>query len=156
MKKGKKTRLRRRKMKEEIRKAVEQYQCTGCVSGSSIECYTKASLGCGCENHCAGTLILGIGHVFLGMPKGFDRKGPVQEQRVIIFESIESRNKQWSDADVFTVNVWKYQNVEGDVFIRGYMPRINRPFLQVILGVPDESAIFAVHLITEEDFENMD
>lgn len=108
--------------------AVEEYQCPGCVCGSDISCYEKSSIGMGCGKHVTGTIMFPIGTIALGMPKGFDRMG----------ESMRSI-EIFKDAGEFAYNnlnipVWKYLDDNGNTLVRGLSPRINKPFLHVILG----------------------
>jgi hypothetical protein len=45
-------------MEENVKKAIEQYQCSGCISGHNIECFgANESGGCGCGKHYAGTMV---------------------------------------------------------------------------------------------------
>ena len=70
-------------MQEIIKSAVETYQCSGCVSGSSIKCFNSCpdfKTNYACDSHVAGTIIMPhIGTVFLGLPKGFNRLGLYKE-----------------------------------------------------------------------------
>ena len=52
--------------------AVQEYQCPGCVNGAYPECRSKDRRGgVGCGGHCPGTMMSGIGTLFLGMEKRF-------------------------------------------------------------------------------------
>lgn len=63
-------------MEPEVKKAVEEFQCPGCTFGHNTECYEKSQWSESCGKHKAGTFISGgIGKVFLGMSKGFNRLG---------------------------------------------------------------------------------
>lgn len=119
-------------MKEEIKKAVEEYQCPGCVCGSDTSCYEKGE-GVECGRHVAGTTIMPqIGRIFLGMPQGFSRLGPCEKTKITIFEKIgEASYKKY---DLFNVPVWKFLDKNGNTLVRGLCPRINWPFLHVFLG----------------------
>ena len=76
--------------------AVIEYQCPGCVGGPFPECY-KSENSIECRNHVPGTLVSGIGKVFLGLPRGFNRLGTQQDVRISIFESLEDAYKKgWS------------------------------------------------------------
>ena len=113
----------------EIKTAVEEYQCSGCVSDSYDICFKKASHGVGCGGHCPGTIMSGIGSLFLGMPKGFMRLGPIKSEHMplFIFED------DWGFFDKFNVPVWKYLDEFGNTLVRGLSPRVNVPFLHVYL-----------------------
>ena len=118
-------------MKEKIKKAIENYQCSGCVEGSNIECFKKSDSGVGCGKHCAGTRMSNAGRIFLGMPKGFCRLGQDKKfpMEINIFEKLEDG---WG-YDKLNVPVWKYLDEHGNTLVRGLSPRINKPFLHVFL-----------------------
>ena len=106
---------------------IEEYQCPGCVCGSDVTCgkYKKSdTLACG--GHCAGTTVSGIGRIFLGMPKGFNRLGPDKDLTIWIYDNIKDFTY-----DKFNIPVWKYKNSNGHIFVRGIMPRLNQAFLQI-------------------------
>lgn len=137
-------------MKEEIKKAVEEYQCPGCVCGSDISCYQKGE-GVECFRHVAGTTLMPqIGRIFLGMPKGFNRLGLCEKFKITIFEEVEDG---WV-FDKFNVPVWQYLDKHGNTLVRGICPRINWPFLHVFLG-DVRSEIDCIE-ITQKDVNEMD
>lgn len=81
-------------MKQNIKEAIEKYQCHGCVSGCDISCFEEDGINesASCGRHTAGTLVMGIGKIFLGMPTGFNRLGhpyenPKANLRIAIFET---------------------------------------------------------------------
>ena len=89
-------------MKTEVKNAIEQYQCSGCVGGSDISCYEKG-YNQECDKHVAGTMVSGIGSILLGMPKGFNRLGPAKHDvKIYIFENCED---SWCD-DKFNIAIW--------------------------------------------------
>lgn len=139
-------------------KEISNYQCSGCMIGSSTEegCYSKKSKeDISCKNHKAGTLTSHQGKIFLGMPKGFNQVGPWPDMTLGFFENKESFLKEWGGYNKLNIPVWKYKNKEGHVFVRGMSPRINMPFLHVFLN--DE--IFTdltCQEITDKDLEGMD
>lgn len=136
-------------MEDKQKIAIEDYQCSGCVSGSDIECFEKGDhLECG--KHSSGTICSGIGHIFLGMPTGFDRSGPFKDMKIKIFDSFE---KGWC-YDKFNIPVWKYKNENNHILVRGILPRINQPFLHIFLE--DCLNKIACLEITKEDIELMD
>jgi len=148
-------------MKENVKDAIEEYQCSGCMSGCDISCFepdtTRETAACG--GHRAGTLISGIGKIFLGMPKGFNRLGVGfggdENLKLDIFEKYEDG---WGEGPTgytkWNIPVWKYKNKEGHTIIRGLSPRNNRPFLQVFLE--DCMDKFNCLEITQEDVDAMD
>lgn len=113
--------------------AVKEYQCPGCVGGPPLECYTEG-FGLGCDKHCAGTAISGLGRIFLGMPKGFNRLGPCDDLKIDIFETFTNAMQRFGNYDLFNMPIWKYLDNHGNTFVRGISPRINNPFLHIILG----------------------
>ena len=119
-------------MNENVKKAVEEYQCSGCVGGSDTSCYVKGNNSVACDKHVAGTRISNIGRIFLGMPSGFNRLGIAEETNIDIFETQEEQNGTWG-YDMFNVPVWKYKDVYNNVLVRGFCPRSNRPFIHIIL-----------------------
>lgn len=134
---------------EKIKTAVERYQCAGCVCGSNTGCYEKNENSEACEKHVAGTIIAGVGIVFLGMPKGFNRLGECEHTRISIF-------KEWEDGryDHLNVPVWKYKDEHGNVIIRSLSPRINKSCIHIFLT--DCLAKIACHEITEKELSEMD
>jgi len=117
------------------KKAVETYQCSGCVNGNDFKCFecTDEVVGIGCTKHCPGTLVMGTGYIFPGMPTGFNRLGPdprQQETRIRL-----SIIKDYDDFiyDEFNIPSWKYKDEHGNILVRGLSPRINCNFLHVRL-----------------------
>jgi len=131
--------------------AVKEYQCSGCVGGPFPDCYkTELQYGVTCRGHVPGTGVSYIGRIFLGMPTGFNRLGRAEHTELQIFESIEEEIR----FDKFNVPVWKHLDKYGNTLVRGYRPRINDPFVVVILGNHlDEIDCLE---ITEADMEKMD
>ena len=113
---------------------IKEYQCPGCLVGEeNYKCF-KISKGksISCDKHIAGTIIFpGIGKIFLGMPKGFNRLGE-QKIKIEIYKTQKNQEIQWG-YDKFNVPIWKHQNKKGHIFIRGYQPRLNKGFLHIIL-----------------------
>ena len=115
-------------MNTKIQKAIEKYQCSGCVAGHGISCFkpNEISGGVGCGKHLAGTLIMGIGSIFLGLPKGFNRLGLSDKMKPIIFNNIkEFIESDWGEYNKFNVPVWKHLDNNGYTLVRGFMPRKN-------------------------------
>ena len=131
-------------------KAIEAYQCAGCVSGSDISCYKKGHDGVECSRHCAGTTISHIGRIFLGLPKGFSRLGSQEDLKIAIFESFDNG---WG-YNMFNVPVWKHLDDNGNTLVRGICPRINWTWIHIFIGdVMDKINCLE---ITRKDFEEMD
>jgi hypothetical protein len=137
-------------MKREIKKAIEEYQCSGCVVGHNTSCFEQNEAGVGCGKHVAGTIMSGVGTLFLGMPKGFNRLGVHAEMKPIIFDTFASSDWQYNK---FNIPAWKYL-FNGHTFVRGMMPRRNEPFLHVFL----EDCLDKIdcRLITQDDTDQMD
>ena len=116
-------------------KIIEVYQCPGCVCGHNIKCFKKDEIGIGCGAHVAGTNVFPlVGRLFLGMPKGFNRVGPVDKFKLSIFEDYENMVDETRFYDELNIPVWKCLDEHGNTLIRGLSPRINTPFLHIILG----------------------
>lgn len=118
-------------MEEKTKLAIEDYQCSGCIRGYDTSCFGEnPEGGIGCGKHCAGTIIPPIGALFLGMPKGFNRLGEYTKLKPNIYDTFES--SEWT-YNTWNVPVWKYLSKDGHTFVRGIMPRVNRPFIHVFL-----------------------
>jgi len=115
-------------------KFVKEYQCLGCVSGPTDECFKESDgKSIACDKHVAGTMVFpSVGILFLGMPKGFNRLGEQSKLQIAIYKTQSDQEIQWK-YDQFNVPVWKHQNKEGHIFIRGYIPRLNQGFIHIIL-----------------------
>ena len=96
----------------------------------------------------AGTFITGIGKIFLGMPKGFNRLGKQEDMRIRLWTNFNDEYNMWN------VPTWKYKNKQGHTIVRGLMPRRNEAFLDIFL----EDCIDKIDCqeITNEDIRNMD
>jgi hypothetical protein len=131
--------------------AVKKYQCPGCVCGSG-ECFEKDPCSEACDKHHAGTLLRGIGKFFLGLPNGFNRLGECNT-KIQIFNTFGQLKDFWT-YDRFNVPIWKHFNKNGHTLIRGISPRINWPFLHIVL----ENCMDKVSCleITSKDIEGMD
>lgn len=139
-------------MENNAKNAIENYQCSGCVYGSDISCFTSnENGGVGCGKHHAGTMVIGIGQIFLGMPKGFDRLGFDNAMKPNIYKSFEECEWKFNK---FNIPVWKYLNEEGHTLVRGICPRRSYPFIHIYL----ENCIDKIDCLelTKEDIEGMD
>ena len=133
-------------MEAKIKRAVETYQCPGCVCGCDITRYEGD--GGECTKHVPGT-IANYGTFFLGMPKGFNRLGLNKETKINIFNKLSDFSY-----DRFNVPVWKYLDENGNTLVRGMQPRWNFPFLHIFLE--DCSERIGGIEITKEDIEQID
>lgn len=123
---------------------VEKFQCSGCVCGGNTDCGQYKFDGRSCASHVTGTSILGEGNIALGMPKGFNRCGLQRSNMTgkwessnkpnIEFLTVEPGARPLFEYDVFNVPVWKYQDEEGFVFVRVFIPRKGSHKVQVIQG----------------------
>ena len=142
-------------MKDNIKKAIKEYQCSGCINGYDpveSDCFKPRDTGCGCGAHRAGTFMLAVGKLFLGMPKGFNRLGKDNDMHPYIFDDF--KNQYGEGYDKFNVPVWKYLDKFGNTIVRGLQPRLNLPFLHIHLGNHMDE-IDCVE-ITNDDIKNMD
>lgn len=124
---------------ETIKNMISKFQCPGCTCGCA-PCETCESFkpshefGWSCDNHSAGTMISGIGKIFLGMPKGFNRVG-ANEQLGYIFQMIQlwDQGEKLPIWDYLNIPVWAMED-DGFLFVRHYCPRINQSYIHVIAG----------------------
>ena len=138
-------------MEDLIKNAIEEYQCSGCVCGCDIECFELDETGVGCGKHISGTIIApGIGNIFLGMPKGFNRLGYDTKLIPHIFEKLQD----CFEYDMYNVPTWKHLNSNGHTLVRGMHPRLNMTFIHIFL----EDCIDKIdcHEVTEKEIEYMD
>ena len=85
---------------------IKKFLCPGCVSGEDcldiqLIKFNDEQTGFNCLNYCAGTRILGLGKIFLSMPKGFNRVGNNPAVEVRLF--LEGNKPIW---DNLNVPVW--------------------------------------------------
>tara|TARA_B100000614_G_scaffold262909_1_gene300399 strand:+ start:4616 stop:5035 length:420 start_codon:yes stop_codon:yes gene_type:complete len=103
--------------------------------------HDEGNAGFGCHNHSPGTMLAGvivtggkqaIQNVVLGLPKGFDRCGPVDFNKqgvfVRLFDSTDQLEGHWNELNI---PVWAMER-DGFLFVRTYMPRINTCYVDVI------------------------
>lgn len=140
----------------EAPKEIREYQCSGCMKGCGDDCYKKCEENLSCEKHHAGTMGTGIGRFYLGMPKGFSRIGECKDMILNIYKDYKEKEKSWK-YDKFNIPVWKYRNEQNHIFVRGISPRINAPFIHVVLKCTNKefNQINCLE-IKEEDREDMD
>lgn len=112
-------------------KMIEKFQCPGCTIGCNTKCgsFVPAEFPNGsfrCSTHSAGTMILGLpGKLLLGMPKGFNRTGNMDNQDIWMW--LKDSPPPW---DKFNIPVWAIKE-DGFVFARTYSPRTNYPRIDV-------------------------
>jgi len=131
---------------------VEKFQCPGCMSGPdpencpNFELDSKLPIGdnkmnC-CVGHYPGTRMSGVGQINLGLPKGFNRVGYNQQvgqdrpqELIRLFPSPEKSGSLGHGVcyDKLNVAVWAMEQ-DNYLFVRCYMPRTNRTFVDVIKG----------------------
>ena len=158
--------------------AVETYQCPGCKRGCDISCYEGSDAGhissaikpsCGydilppyakardlrtdgieCTKHVPETIIPGIGHIFLGLPTGFNHLGPCEKTKIFIFRKFEDG---WG-YNMFNRPIWQFLDNYGNTIVRGLCPRINWSWIHIFL----EDTIFWINCpeISQEDVDEMD
>jgi hypothetical protein len=139
-------------MEEKIKNAIEQYQCSGCMNGGDISCFQSYGAGAGCGKHYTGTIIIPIGKIFPGMPKGFNRLGSYANMKPRIYEQWKAEDDHYN---TWNVPVWKYLDPETNyTFIRGICPRTTQPFIDIFL----ENCMDKINCleITEEIHKFMD
>lgn len=125
-----------------LKNMIEEFQCVGCVGGSDTDCGRFVQAAASCKSHVAGTELLGVGAILLGMPKGFNKTGHhydangkfVSNYRVDIWFYPPGAAKE-------AIGVYNYLNVpvwamekDGNLFVRVFMPRVNASFTQVVAG----------------------
>lgn len=119
-------------------KMVERFQCPGCVGGGDTKCgrYVPDTSRGGhrCSGHVIGTVIMpGVGHIALGMPRGFNRPG-LDDSRKQTRNAFDVRLFTSGTAptwDRLNVPVWAMEH-EGCLFVRTYQPRLNVAFVDVV------------------------
>lgn len=126
-----------RKLDVIIQDMVEQFQCAGCTKGNSPDTCKSYSLieeynYSYCKNHSAGTFLLGIGRIGLGLPKGFNRYGKdatvPSQQAMSIRLYAHGECPPW---DYLNVPVWRMEDGLF-LFVRTYAPRNNQTALDII------------------------
>lgn len=147
------------KMDPAIASAIKEYQCSGCSCGSSPSdsCFKKSTIaGSGCGAHSPGTMFFGdcMNTIFLGMPTGFNRVGPMDSKSLPLLVFATPDESATFPYDKFNVPVWKHRTKEGHTLVRGLTPRRNCPFIHVHLH--DYMGDLDCIEITNSDIEQMD
>lgn len=123
-----------------FKEMVEQFQCIGCVVGTSTSCgnYTSDETpGDRCSSHTLGIYLPLKGFIALGLPTGFNLPGDCLDneasqvhRRIHIRLWVKGTYPEW---DVFNIPVWVKRD-NGFLFVRTYMPRTNNSCVDVIEG----------------------
>ena len=108
---------------------VEEYQCPGCLKGPYSKCYIQGN-DISCIKHVPSTYISGIGKIFLGLFKGFNRIGPCDKTLIYIFNSI----KDGWEYDILNIPTWKILDQNKNTIVRGISPRTNIPWIHIFNG----------------------
>jgi len=133
-------------MTDEQKEMIEKFQCPGCTYGGDTKCEAfefdsnDDGFGYRCVKHSAGTYILGIDKIALGLPKGFNHIGIVRDFCNISEESnIRSTNIRLFTNPKETIGLYDRLNLpvwamekDGYLFIRSFSPRINYTFVDII------------------------
>ena len=138
-------------------KAVNEYQCPGCMHGPDAETCDRSEVTAkGCTNHHSGTMGLGIGNFALGLPKGFNRFGPSELRNIEIYESCEAMLRAIPNLkSIFSLPIWKHLDKHENTIMRWYSPRTNHGGSVVVLGDCREQFPTAID-ITAENLAQMD
>ena len=128
------------------RAMIKDFQCAGCVCGSTPETCERfafksvpwgKSEGFYCDGHVIGTSIRGGIRFVLGLPKGLNRPGeepttrtPANRMLIRIWE--KGQRPAW---DKFNVAVWGFNDGKFS-YVRTYSPRNNLTRVDVCEGLP--------------------
>lgn len=137
--------------------AIKLYQEPGSVGDFDENNFLQNGTGVEWSDHVAGSFIVpNVGLIYLGMPTGFNRFGrlDIKNFKLSIFTDWEQLNQCFKGYDQYNVPCWKYLNENGHTLVRGLSPRINHPFLHIIL----ENCIDKINCleIKEQDIKEMD
>lgn len=127
---------------------VETFQCPGCTCGYKAtkqeaergkctfpipsdglnECFVPCTETLSCKTHSAGTFLGGVGNINLGLPKGFNRLGPIDK-------SIQSSNIRLQykipSYDSFNIPLWALEE-DGYLFVVVALPRLQQFWVDVV------------------------
>lgn len=132
-----------------IKGMIDKFQCPGCVMGvdtDSCTSYEPREIVAGiwkCVAHSAGTFMMGVARMNLGLPIGFNRV----QYREGAPGTAQFNGKTTTDADrtnirlhespstiqsdKFNVPVWAMEQ-DGYLFIRTYLPRVDATYVDII------------------------
>ena len=136
-----------------ILEAIKTYQVPGSI-GFDENNFEQSGVGLEWSGHVAAIWQTNVGLLFLGMPKGFNRAGFLENNmKICIFYNMQHHDSVWP-YDKYNIPCWKYLDEHGNTIVRGLQPRLNNPFLHVILGdVRDKINCLE---ITNTDLDSMD
>ena len=118
---------------------TEKFQCPGCACGMDTNCGKYATDDAdgtnSCRAHVLGTSLMGVGHIALGMPKGFNKPGRApyadRDWNKMSFRFwAAGTNPGWNKLNIA---VWAMEE-DGFLLVRTYMPRIDYACVDVIEG----------------------
>ena len=121
---------------------ISEFQCPGCTCGSApcekCESFKPGSVpeqgSFFCESWSAGTFMFPGGNIMLGLPKGFNKVGPIdKEKHKNIIRLWDKTKPEW---DHLNVAVWAVVK-DGYLFVRTYCPRVNVTYVDVVKGGKD-------------------
>jgi len=145
-------------LSEEELLVIGEMQCPGCTCGCApaAECESfkpSNDYGFKCEGHSSGTILSGVGYVYLGLPKGFNRVGAFRAKgddktlnniRLWIYPAIP----EW---DFLNVPIWAMEK-DGFLYVKTYCPRINVNYVDVVKGGRIEHIPPDCHAFNVDDF----
>lgn len=147
---------------------INTYQCPGCINGDGTDnCNTYEyddTINC-CTGHCPGTTIYPGGTIMLGFPTGFNKVGIFGEVQdiasVVPLQMFLPENDLWYDH--LNIPVWMRLDEHGNTLVRGIHPRLNVPFLHVLIGdrrkeINNSGDVYGFKCIelTEDDLNKID
>lgn len=124
---------------------IKKFQCCGCTCGSDPETCKNFKLYelpseniLWCSGHSAGTILMGVGKIALGLPKGFNRVGNIAncldyDKRTTNIRIHPQEEKSSMGYNNLNVPVWAME-YEGDLFVRCFCPRINFTYVDIYEG----------------------
>lgn len=122
-------------MNEQQLKMIKEFQCPGCTCGPTGEnelpdCFKPEPSSLSCSNHSAGTFLGGIGCINLGLPKGFNRLGPIDKK---IQRTNIRLQEELPEYNVFNMPLWALEE-DGYLFVVVALPRLQQFWVDVIPG----------------------
>jgi len=117
---------------------IDEFQCPGCVCGTNTKNCEHVKVEkhgdyAQCTAHVLGTVLMPIGNIALGLPKGFNRPGwefiPKRTSNQMVIRNWTDGTKP--DWDKLNIPVWAMEK-DGFLFVRTYMPRVNLTAVDVI------------------------
>lgn len=119
-------------MKNKTEEMISEFQCSGCVNGGDPTTCGSFNLeeqddAFYCSKHCMGTMRGDLIKIALGLPKGFNREGFLTIRLYLKMPPTPIWNH-------LNVPVWAMEK-DGYLFVKTFLPRINKVFIDVIKGV---------------------